>query len=519
MHPDLDNDRLAGSEERKQIKTASARTVTRMSDVTLAAPTGRMARPLRGRRSSTRAGLAALALMGCEAPPSSLDVHVWMTTPDGPARLARQSDVHPRPGGAASVAFDENTPLQAIDGFGAAFTDSSASLLWKGLDPAARARVMRDLFGRPDGIGLAFMRIPMGASDFTACACSYSYDDAPGGDPTLASFSTAVDDGYVLPVIREALAVAPGLKLVANPWSPPAWMKTNGSMLGTTGGQTGTLRDGAAAPLAQYFAHFLLDYRSKGVPVWAVTPQNEPSIAPDSYPGMYLSPDAEAGFIADALAPALQAAGLSDVKILGGDDTGAYPSFAQTLWSSPAAAALGGTAWHCYGGLDGMSAMHDQHPEQPLYVTECSTGPTGIAGETTPQVMAALANWASGVLLWNLALDPNGQPKQGHGCDGCTGLVTIDPAAGTATATINHDELGQFSKFIAPGAHRLAATATPGGGGVTALGFLNPDGTLAVVAFNPGASPAPVTIAWRAQGTFDFTVPAGATVTFTDGAW
>lgn len=473
------------------------------------------ANPSFGSGSSTVAGLALLSFAACQAPPASSDVQVWLTTPNGPAHLARQPDVHPRAGGQATIAVDETTPLQAIDGFGAAFTDSSASLLWNGLTPAARASVMRDLFGRPDGIGLAFMRIPMGASDFTACACSYSYDDATGDDPALASFSTAADDAYVLPVIREAMAVAPAMKLVANPWSPPAWMKTNGSMLGTVDGQTGTLRDDAATPLARYFADFLLDYRRKGVAVWAVTPQNEPSIAPDTYPGMYLSPDAEASFISDALAPALAAAGLNDVKILGGDDTGAYPPFAQALWSSSAAPALYGTAWHCYGGLDGMSAMHDQHPEQPLYVTECSTGPTGIAGETTPQVMAALANWASGVLLWNLALDPNGGPKQGHGCDGCTGLVTIDPAAGTATPTVNHDELGQFSKFIAPGAHRLAGTA---GGGVTALGFLNPDGSLAIVVFNPGTSPASVTIAWRGQGTFDDTVPAGATVTFTDSA-
>ncbi len=466
--------------------------------------------------SSTTAALALLALMSCQAPPSSSGVQVWLTTPNGPAHLARQADVRPRSGGQPTVAFDESSPLQAIDGFGAAFTDSSASLLWTGLDPAARASALRDLFGRPDGIGLAFMRIPMAASDFTACACSYSYDDAAADDPALASFSTAVDDAYVLPLIREALAVAPGMKLVANPWSPPAWMKTNGSMLGTANGQSGTLRDGMAGPLAQYFADFLLDYRRKGVPVWAVTPQNEPSIAPDTYPGMILSPDAEASFIAGSLAPALAAAGLGDVKILGGDDTGAYLPFAQALWSSPAAPALGGTAWHCYGGLGDMSAMHQQHPEQPLYVTECSTGPTGIAGETTPQVMAALSNWASGVLLWNLALDPEGQPKQGHGCDGCTGLVTVDPTAGTATPTINHDELGQFSKFIAPGAHRLASTAVAGG--VTALGFSNPDGSLVIVAFNPGASPAPLTVAWRGEGTFDFALPAGATVTFTDAA-
>jgi len=456
----------------------------------------------------------AAAVAACQASPPPGPVHVWLTTPQGPAHLSRQADVRPGPGGDADISFVETELLQTIDGFGAAFTDSSAALLWNGLTAAARGAAMRELFARPAGIGLAFMRIPMGASDFTACACSYSYDDAAAGDPTLAAFSTSRDDAAVVPIIREALAVNPDIKLVANPWSPPAWMKTNGSMLGTAGGQVGTLRADAAAPLGQYFASFVQEYRAKGVPIWAVTPQNEPSIAPDTYPGMNLSAEAEAAFIADDLAPALAAAGLSDVQILGGDDVGASLPFAQALWSSPAAGALGGTAWHCYAGLDDMSAIHAQHPEQPLYVTECSTGPTGIAGETTPQVMSALANWASGVLLWNLALDPGGGPKQGHGCDGCTGLVTVDSAADTAVPTVNHDELGQFSKFIAPGAHRLDGTV---GGGVTALGFLNPDGSLVIVAYNPGPATASVTIGWRALGTFRYGVPAGATVTFTDG--
>jgi len=467
--------------------------------------------------SRTALSVGVLALVACQSsgsPPGP--VHVWLTTPGGAAHLSRQADLHPTAGGDPDISFEETALLQSIDGFGAAFTDSSASLLWNGLSPAARDAAMRELFSRPDGIGLAFMRIPMGASDFTACACSYSYDDAANGDPALAAFSTAVDDAAVLPVIREALAINPDIKLVANPWSPPAWMKTNGSMLGTAAGQVGTLRADAAAPLGQYFAAFVQSYRDKGVPIWAVTPQNEPSIAPDTYPGMNLSADAEAAFIADHLAPALAAAGLTDVKILGGDDIGANLAFAQALWSSPAAAALGGTAWHCYAGLADMSAIHAQHPEQPLYMTECSTGPTGIAGETTPQVMTALANWASGILLWNLALDPTGGPKQGHGCDGCTGLITVDSAAGTAVPTINHDELGQFSKFIAPGAHRLSGTV---GGGVTALGFLNPDGSLVIVAYNPGPAAVPVTVGWRTLGTFRYELPAGATVTFTDAAW
>ena len=118
-------------------------------------------------------------------------------------------------------------------------------------------------------------------------------------------------------MILQAQAINPQMKLFANPWSPPAWMKTNASMLG---GGDGALRDDAHGALAQYFVHFLQEYQAKGVSVWGITPQNEPSIAPSSYAGMLLPAADEAHFIASDLAPALSAAGLSNVKILGGDD-------------------------------------------------------------------------------------------------------------------------------------------------------------------------------------------------------
>jgi len=286
-------------------------------------------------------------------------------------------------------------------------------------------------------------------------------------------------------------------------------------MIGTAAGQAGTLRDDASAALAQYFVSFLQEYRRKGVNVWAITPQNEPSIAPDTYPGMLFSPVAEAAFISDLLAPALAAGGVGDVQILGGDDTGADRAFAQAFWSTPAADAIAGTAWHCYAGLDQMSDIHDDRPDKALYMTECSTGPTGIAGDATVAVLGAMQNWASGALLWNLALDPDGQPKQGLGCVGCTGLVTVDPATRTFSYTINYYELAQFSKFIAPGAHRVASRD---GGGIQAAAFANPDGSAVLVATNQNPSPRAFTVAWRGGQTFRFTLDAGATVTFSDAA-
>jgi glucosylceramidase len=159
-----------------------------------------------------------------------------------------------------------------------------------------------------------------------------------------------------------------------------------------------------------------------------------------------------------------------------------------------------------------MAAIHDAHPDKPLYMSECSTGPTGIAGDTSAQVLAALGHWASGAVLWNIALDPSGGPKMGVGCVGCTGLVTIDPATGGYEYTVNYYELGQFSAFVAPGAQRVQVG---GAGNVAAQAFRNPDGTDTVVAYNPGGSPETFEIAWGSAAAFGYTLPAGATVTFT----
>lgn len=438
-----------------------------------------------------------------------INVHVWLTTRDLINRVSPQQDVIPS--GAASswnVGFDDTVARQTIDGFGAAFTDTSASLIANRLTAADREKVMSDLFSRPGGLGLSLMRVPMGSSDFTVCSCTYSYDDG-AADPTLARFSTAHDDPYIIPVVKQAQAINPAMKLFANPWSAPAWMKTNDSMLGVDGG---ALRSDVFQPFAQYFVRFLQDYRAKGVDIWGITPQNEPTNQPPSYSAMLLSGDAEATFIANDLVPALDAAGLGDTKILGGDDIGPNRSYANALFANATtASAMYATAWHCYLGLDGLSPIHDDHPEKPLYMSECSTGPTGIAGDATEQTLISLNGWASGVVLWNLALDQNGGPKMGVGCEGCTGLVTIDSNTGQYDYTINYYELGQFSKFIAPGAERVSSTD---GGGIWAQAARNSDGSDVLVAYNTADATATFTVNWNGRGTFPYTLPGHATVTF-----
>jgi glucosylceramidase len=445
-------------------------------------------------------------------------IGVTLTTADLQQALTPQPSVTlgPVSSGTVNLRVDNAQTYQAIDGFGASFTDTSAYLLQNKLSAATRDRVMRDLFARGTGIGLSLMRVPMGSSDYTATPPSkpgtYSYDDNRGvADPTLANFSTAHDDAYIIPIIKQAQALNPAMKLFANNWSPPAWMKTSNTMLGAG---NGTLKSDMYGPLAQYYVKFLREYKAKGVNVWGITPQNEPTISPSTYSAMLWPASDEANFIANHLAPALKQARLNATKILGGDADSVNVNYANTLLNNQAARdAMYGTAWHCYlNDLRNLTPIHNAATGKKLYESECSTGP-GIAPMNPAQLaLESTFDWANGVLLWNLALDTNGGPKMGVGCTNCTGLVTIDQATGTATYTSNYYMLGQFSKFIDPGATRIGYSD---GGSVWAQAYRNPDGTEVLVAHNNNSAATTFTTTWNAAGSFSYTLPAKATVTFT----
>ena len=222
-----------------------------------------------------------------EAPLQGPAVQAWLTTASGGKLLSQEPDIHFASGGAASpttITVDEGTTYQEIVGFGAAITDASAWLLQNRMTTPQREALLQELFGRNPGIGLSFTRLTMGASDFSLH--QYSYDDMPAGetDSSLAHFSIDSNRAYVLPVVQRALAINPQLKIMASPWSPPGWMKTTGSLI------QGTLRPEAYAPFAEYFRRYIEAYRAEGVPIYAITLQNEPHYEPADYPGMLLDP-------------------------------------------------------------------------------------------------------------------------------------------------------------------------------------------------------------------------------------
>jgi len=439
-------------------------------------------------------------------------VRSWVTDLASGQQLAAQDPQRWLPGPApagTTIVVDPTRRYQTMTGFGASMTDSSAYVL-NNLPAATRDKTMADLFSPDTGIGISMLRNPMGASDF-AVHGSYSYDDQPAGstDPTLANFSIAHDQAYILPMLREALRLNPRLAMMGTPWSPPGWMKTSGSMV------TGSFLPQYYAAYAQYFVKYLQGYAAAGVPVRYISAQNEPLYGPATYPGMYFPAADAASFIGTYLGPALRHAGLA-TQILGYDHNWDVTDYAEQLQADPTTAAyVPGTAWHCYGGdVSAQSVSHNDYPSAQAFETECSGGTwQGTDAQAFAATMGLLIgaprNWGQSVVLWNLALDDNRGP-QNNGCGTCRGVVTVH-ADGTVTKELDYWALGQVTRFVHPGAVRIASSQPAG---ISDVAYTDRDGTGVLVAYNPTASASQFSIQVGDQHVTT-TLAAGAAATYT----
>ncbi|GAA4588599.1 glucosylceramidase [Actinoplanes octamycinicus] len=488
---------------------------------------------------ATALGLTGATSASAQHPGRAPRAQVWVTTVDRSELLHQRAPVAfgRRSSGLPTIVVDPARAYQRIDGFGASITDSSAAVL-SGLAPAVRRQTMRELFDPRHGIGVSFLRQPIGSSDFTAAAQHWTYDDVPAGqtDFALRHFSIRHDQERILPLLREARRLNPRLTVLATPWSPPAWMKTTGSLVG------GRLKDDPAIydAYARYLVRFVTAYAAAGVPIDYLTVQNEPqNRTPSGYPGTDL-PVRQAAEVIERLGPLLRATS-PRTRILGydhnwtthpGDVAGTPPGedpetdYPYRLLSGPAARWIAGTAYHCYSGdPSAQTALHDAFPDKGIWFTECS----GSHGAADPPAkffrdtlvwharMIAIGttrNWAKSVVNWNIALDSTGGPHLG-GCDTCTGLVTAQPD-GTVTTNAEYYTIGHLSKFVRPGAVRVASTSfgtTEWNGEIMDVAFRNPDGSTALVVHNQNDEPRgfAVTVSGR---TFEYTLPGGALATF-----
>src|SRR5690349_9469089 len=414
-----------------------------------------------------------------------------------------------------TITVNDAVKYQQIDGFGASLTDSSAWLIWNKLTEAQRKEAMQMLFSPTKGIGLSILRQPMGASDFALSA--YSYDDLPPGqpfgaaDPDLKHFSIEHDRAYILPLLREALALNPNLKIFASPWSPPGWMKTSGSMI------QGALLPSAYPAFAKYFVRFVKEYEAAGVPIFAITMQNEPKFIPNDYPGMIFTAPEQKEVLANYVGPAFRDAKLK-TKILVFDHNWDLIEYPLEVLSDPKTASFAaGTATHCYGGtVTAQNELHDRFPDKDIWMTECSGG-DWQTGKILPQqvrlVIGATRNWAKSVVLWNLALDQDHKPFLG-GCTTCRGIITVNHAAQPSKIepTVDYTALAHASKFVAPGAYRIESNSF-GEGSLEDVAFRNPDGSLVLIVLNTTGGNATFNIGWAGKYA-NYKLPAASVATF-----
>lgn len=460
----------------------------------------------------------------------------WLTTPDTTARLAAQPalrflrDANESAGTdsvpAAHIDVDPDSTFQSIVGFGAALTDASSWLLHTTLGDSARSALMQELFGRNDagahpGVGFGFVRVTIGASDFSRS--HYALDDLPAGSPpaarddSLVHYSFAPVREHVLPMLQQARALNPQLTVMATPWSAPAWMKSTHSLV------QGTLRPDAYPAFAAYLSRVVSDFDSAGVPIAFLSVQNEPHFEPADYPGMRFEPPARADFLAHHLGPRL-ASRNPGTKVLDWDHNWDHPeSPLAVLGDSAARPFVAGVAWHCYGGdVSAQSTVHDAYPDKDAYFTECSGGEwapnwgDNLRWNTRTLVIGTTRNWARGVALWNLALDETHGPHTG-GCNDCRGVLTIDTRTGAVTRNPEYYALAHASRFVRPGALRIGSTSPADS--VESVAFRNADDSSRVLLVVNLAN-APRALAVREAGrtgttrTFRARIPAGAVATF-----
>ncbi|MET7758958.1 lectin [Streptomyces sp. NPDC005389] len=453
-------------------------------------------------------------------------VDVWLTTTsDSGGRtvtrgLAQQAPLAFGPAGGTAnhtITVNENTTYQQFEGGGASITDTTAHLLRGGaVSAATRDDVMRRLFSPTEGIGLSFVRNPIGASDLSRPG-NVSLDDTCCD---LDDFGSNGYDTNVRLLTAQAKQLNPALRVKGVPWSAPGWMKDNGRM-----DQMGWLKAEYYPLYAQYLVKYVQSYQAAGVKVDYLSVQNEPNCCQAgnptamNYPGMSWNPAGLVEFTKNHVYPAFRAAGITTKVLVHDWNYGDYAAFGAGILNDAGVRndpLFGGIAWHGYFGDPAVGTqVHNQYPSVKQFSTEHSGG-TWIGNqhnEDMSDIVNYARNWSGSLVKWSLGLNQNMGPHNG-GCGTCTGLITVQEGgarAGQVDYTVEYYTTGHLTKFVRPGAYRIDSTANST---IQNVAWRNSDGSKALIAHNGGASAQSVRVDWGNQS-FTYTLPARTTATFT----
>jgi glucosylceramidase len=479
------------------------------------------AAPAHAAEPPRRGGSATLAL-----PQAGEAVNIWLTTTsDAGGRtvtrgLQQQAATAFGPAGGSAnqtITVNENVRYQTFEGGGASITDTTAWLLRGSgaVTAATRDAVMRRLFHPVDGIGLSFVRNPIGASDLSR----------PGMvslDMTccdLNDFSMAYDTDVGL-LTAQARQLNPALRVKAVPWSAPHWMKDNNRM-----DQMGWLRAEYYPMYAQYFVRYIQSYAARGIPITYISVQNEPNCCQAgnptamNYPGMSWNASGLIELTKNHIYPAFRAAGITTRVLVHDWNYGDYGQIGSALLADAGVRndpLFGGIAWHGYFGDPAVgSQVRSAYPAVRQFSTEHSGG-TWIGdqhAEDMRDIVTYARNWSSSLVKWSLALDQNMGPHNG-GCGTCTGLITVhngEGRHGQVDNTVEYYTTGHLTKFVRPGAQRIDSTV---GGSVINVAWRNTDGSKALIAHNTTGGTQSVRVNWGNQS-FVYALPGRTSATFT----
>ncbi|MEO7394407.1 MAG: glycoside hydrolase family 30 beta sandwich domain-containing protein [Chitinophagaceae bacterium] len=445
-------------------------------------------------------------------PPTVLvnDVEFWLTKPDQSILLQKQSTILSFTTTSNSfpvIEVDSATSYQTVDGFGYTLTGGSAYLINRMTGPE-RTVLLNELFGTGvNSIGLSYIRISIGASDLNASV--FSYDDMPAGqtDINLKNFSLSPDMNNLIPLLKEILAINPVIKIMGSPWSPPVWMKDNGSSVG------GSLQLQYYNVYAHYFAKYIQQMKLNGITVDAVTIQNEPQHGGNN-PSMVMSALQQAEFIKNNLGPVFQTAGIR-AKIIIWDHNCDNPNYPITILNDPLAKSfIDGSAFHLYNGdISALSTVYGAHPDKNLYFTEQWTGAKGtfegdMKWHIKNVVIGSMRNWSKVALEWNLANDPAFNPHTPGGCSECKGALTINGSV--ITKNVGYYIIAQASKFVPSGSLRIASGMP---GNLPNVAFKTPAGKKVLIVLNESTGTQNFNIKYKGKSVVA-SLTAGAAATF-----
>ncbi len=447
---------------------------------------------------------------GNDNPPAPTSgITAWITKGDQSALLQKQagfiafgSSSNSNP----AIEVDSTVAYQTVDGFGYSLTGGSAYNINR-LSAAQKSSLLQELFGNGDNsIGISYLRISIGASDLNAEV--FSYDDMPVGqtDVNLANFNLSKDTVDVIPLLKEIIAINPNIKIMGSPWSPPVWMKDNGSTIG------GSLQTQYYSVYAKYFVKYIQAMKAKGITIDAITPQNEPQHGGNN-PSMVMSALQQADFIKNNLGPAFQTASVT-TRIIIWDHNCDNPTYPITILNDPGAKQfIDGSAFHLYSGdISALSTVRAAHPDKNLYFTEQWTSSAGnfdgdLKWHIKNVIIGSMQNWSKVALEWNLASDGAYNPHTPGGCTQCKGALTLD---GAINRNVSYYIVAHASKFIPPGSVRISSINA---GNIFTAAFKTPDGKKVLIALNDGNATTNFNIKYK--GTIaQASLPAGAVATY-----